>query len=133
MAELELNQNIPEYQEPDGPIIINLKRKKKKRKRYSKGLEEFQQMERHFTRASHRMARAIEKGIGDYRLSSIKSSKKRRDGVIRDFIPNSGIALTHALKEIGAVPNDVARALNTKPMRRRLRRQLRGIRRVLRT
>jgi len=127
----EAERNL-ENQEFVGPIVLNLKKKQKKKRRYSKGLEEIQQMERHLTRASHRMARGVEKGIANYRIKSIKSTKKKKDGAIRDFIPNSGIAITHALKEVGPVPHDVARAMNTKPMRKRVRRQLRGFRRTLR-
>ena len=129
MNEKETNS---ENRELVGPIVLNLKKKQKKKRRYSKGLEEIQQMERHLTRASHRMARGVEKGISNYRLKSIKSAKKKRDGAIRDFIPNSGIAMTRALKEVGPVPHDIARTINTKPMRKRIRRQLRGIRRTLR-
>ena len=120
----------PESQEFIKPIVLNLKKKKKRR--YSKGLAEIQEMEQHLTRASHRMARGVEKGITNYRLKSIKSAKKKRNGAIRDFIPNSGIAMTYTLKEVSAVPHDIARALNTKPMRKRIRRQLRGFRRTLR-
>ena len=78
------------------------------------------------------MALAVEKGISKYRTNSTKSSKKKRDGAILDFIPNSGIAMTRALKEAYPIPTDIARAFNTKPMRRRLRRQFRGITRTLR-
>jgi|SaaInl7_200m_RNA_FD_contig_61_342262_length_1763_multi_7_in_0_out_0_3 hypothetical protein len=132
MTETKEKQEVQEHQEPVGPIILDLKKKKKKKRRYSNGLDEIQEMERHLTRASHRMVRSVEKGIANYRLNSIKSAKKKRDGAIRDFIPNSGIAMTHALKEVGPIPNDIARAINTKPMRRRIRRQLRGLRRSLR-
>jgi enolase len=48
-------------QEDVGPIVLSLKKKSKKKRRYSKGIKEIQQMERHFMRASHRMARAVEK------------------------------------------------------------------------
>lgn len=122
----------PESQEPVRPIVLTLKKKQKKKKRYSKGLEEVQLVERHLTRATHRMARGVEKGIAQYRLKSIKSAKKKKDGAIRDFIPNTGIAMTHAIKEVGPVPQDVARAINTKPMRKRVRRQLGSLRRTLR-
>ncbi len=132
MTETEESQATPENTKPSGPIILNLKKIRKSKRSYSKGLEEIQLMERHLTRASHRMARAIEKGISQYRGSSTKSAKKKRDGAIRDFIPNSGIAMTRALKEAYPIPSDIARAFNTKPMRRRIRRQLRGMTRTLR-
>jgi len=133
MTETEETQIVQEPQKPVGPIVLTLKKKSRKKRRYSKGLEEIQQTERHLVRASHRMARAVEKGISNYRVESTKSSKKKRDGAIRDFIPNSGIAMAQMLKEVSPIPNDIARALNTKPMRRRLRRQLRGATRMLRT
>ena len=126
------NKLKAQHEETPGPIIINLKKKRKKKRRFSKGLEEIQAMERHLTRASHRIVRGAEKGIANYRRNSLRSAKKKRDGALRDLIPNSGIAMTHALKEVGAVPNDIAQALNTKPMRRRIRRQVRGLRRSLR-
>ena len=115
------------------PIVLTLKKKKKKRKRrYSKGLGEFQRMERHLTRSTHRLVRATDKGLSSYRKSSLKSSRKKRDGVIRDFIPNSGIALSRTLRSASPLPNDIARAMNTKLYRRELKRQIRTIRRTLR-
>ena len=131
MTETDEKQTEQEFNERSGPIVLDLSKnqKKKKKKRYSKNLEEIQIMERHLTRASHRVAKAIEKGIGTYRTRSTNSAEKKQDGAIRDFIPNSGIAMTRALKEIYLAPTDVARAFNTKPMRRRIRRQLRRINR----
>ena len=133
MSESDEKQTTPGFAEPPRPIVLNLKGKRKSKKRYSKRLEEIQLMERHLTQASHRMARAFEKGIARYQDGSTKSAKKKRDGAVRDFIPNSGIAMSRALKEAYLIPSDIARAFNTKPMRRRVRRQLRGITRTLRT
>lgn len=119
--------------EARGPIVLNLKKgKKKSKRRYSKGLEEFQEMERHLTRSTHRMARATEKGIRYYRQRSRKSAQKKRDGVIRDFIPNSGLAMSEMMREASPIPFDLARAMDTKQNRRRLRRQLRSMSRALR-
>ena len=114
------------------PIVLNLKGKKKSKRRYSKGLEEFQEMERHLTRSTHRMAKATEKGFRYYRKRSRKSARKKRDGVIRDFIPNSGIAMSQVMREASPIPFDLARAMNTKRNRKRLRRQLRSMSRALR-
>ena len=114
------------------PIVLTLKKKKKRKRRYSKGLGEIQRQERHLTRATHRLVRATEKGISSYRRLSIKSSRKKRDGVIRNFIPNSGIALSRALRVASPLPNDIARAMDTKLYRRGLKRQIRILRRTLR-
>lgn len=114
------------------PIVLTLKKKKRPRKRYSKGLEEIQRMERHLTRASYRAARATEKGISYYRKLNLKSARKKRDGVLRDFVPNTGLAMSRAMREASPIPFDIARAMNTKQNRKRLRRQLRSLSRTVR-
>ena len=63
-------ENYADQLDEDLPIVLELKKKKKKKKgprRYSKGLAEVQEMERHLTRSMHRVARASEKGISSYR------------------------------------------------------------------
>jgi len=125
-------QPSDEKTERDGPIVLTLKKKKKSKRRYSKGLKEIQRMERHLTRSTHRMARATEKGISYYRKLNIKSARKKRDGVIRDFVPNSGLAMSRSMREASPIPFDIARAMNTKQNRKRLKRQLRSVSRTLR-
>ena len=115
------------------PIVISMKKgKKKRKKRYSKGLDEIQTIERHLTRASHRIAKTVEKGLDTYQKKSKKSAHKKRDGVIRDFIPNSGLAISHALEGAGPVVYEMAQAFDTKQNRRRLKRQLRIVSRTMR-
>ncbi|MCJ7623900.1 MAG: hypothetical protein MUO76_10380 [Anaerolineaceae bacterium] len=127
-----MDQSDTQASEPGKPIVLSLKKKKKRKGRYSRGLEEIQRQERHFTRATHRLVRATEKGISSYRRSSLKSSRKKRDGVIRDFIPNSGKALSRTLRIASPLPNDIARAMDTRLFRRGLKRQIRTLRRTLR-
>jgi hypothetical protein len=114
------------------PIVLKLKKQKKSNRRYSPGLDEFQRAERHLTKASHRMAQAVEKGISDYRQSSQKSADSKKDGALRDFGPNSALALSKALKEASPIPYELAQAANTKRARRRLRGQLKFLSRTLR-
>lgn len=115
------------------PVVINLKQKKKRKRRYSKELEEIQQMERHLTRSTHRMAQAIEQGLAAYRKRSDRSARKKKDGAILNFIPDSAWAMSRALEEASPIPYDIARAMSTKRSRQRLRRQLRMATRTLRT
>ena len=115
------------------PIVLNLKKKKiKTKKRYSKELEEVQRMERPLTRSTQRLIRSWDKGVRSYRKRSLTSAKKKRDGALQDFIPNSGWAMSQAMQEASALPYDLARAMNTKQARKRLRRQLRQASRTLR-
>lgn len=129
----EEHDNIPQLPEPYKPIVLKLNKKKKRKIRYSKGLEEIQRMEGHLTRSAQRIARATEKGITSYRKLSIKSAKKKKDGAIRDFIPNSGIAMSRSMREASQLPFDIAQAMDTPQNRKRLKRQLRGISRSLRS
>jgi len=118
----------------DKPIVLTLKKKKskKKRRRYSRGFAEAQRIERHLTRSTHRMARSVEQGISTYRKRTSRSARNKRDGAIRDFIPNSGLAMSRAMKEVSPIPYDLARAMNTPDTRRFLRNQLRSVSRTLR-
>lgn len=116
------------------PIVLELKKKKgggKGKRKYSRGLEEVQEVERHLTRSMHRVARATEKGISTYRDRSKESAEKKVDGAVRDFFPNSGAAMSRTLEEISPLPNDLARMMNTRQNRKRLSRQLRAISRTL--
>jgi hypothetical protein len=135
MTEINTDNHVDDLQSPERfkPIVLELKKKKRKsKKRYTKELEEVQRMEGHLTRSAQRMARATEKGITSYRKLSIKSAKKKKDGAIRDFIPNSGIAMSHSLREASQLPYDIAKAMDTPQNRKRLKRQLRGLSRSLR-
>ena len=123
----------PQPSSQSDPIVLSLKKKKRKKRRYSKGLEEIQRMEPHLTRSTHRMAKAVEKGISSYRKQNIKSARKKKDGAIKDLFPNSAKAMSQAFKEVTPVPYDIARVMNTKPSRRRLKRQLRTLSRSLRS
>jgi len=114
------------------PIVLSLKKRKKRTRRYSKGLEEIQRMERHLTRSSQTLARSTEKGITTYRKLSSKSAKRKKDGAILDFIPNSGIAMSRSLREASSFPYELAQAMDTPQNRKRLRRQLRALSRSLR-
>lgn len=132
MVEIEKNIDSQTDISPDstrGPIVLSLKKKKKKKgkKRYSKGFEELQHMEKHLVRASDQMAQAVADGISDYRKRSRKSAQEKRDGAIRDFLPNSGLALSRTLSKSSSVPFHLAQAANSKRTRKRVRRQLRAL------
>jgi hypothetical protein len=126
-------QSAPPQAGKTKPIVLRLKKEKKSKRRYSRGLKEIQLMERHLTRSSYRMARAAEEGISYYRKLNRKSARKKRDGAIRDFVPNTGLAMSRAMREASPIAYDIARAINTKQNRRRLRGQLRSLSRTLRT
>src|SRR5690349_19554638 len=92
------------------PIVINLKKKKKKK--YSRGLKDLQLTGRGITRVSSRIASAVYKGMQAFRKASDKSAGKKRDGALRDLVLNMGKASSKSLRVVSGVPRDLTKALN---------------------
>ena len=115
------------------PVVLTYKPKKKKKKKYSKGLEDFQRVEGRVSRISKQVTKALAKGTSTYEKERKKSARKKKDGAIRDFVPNVGEAMSTSLGEISSVPADLAEAINTKSSRRLLRNQIRMASDLLRT
>ena len=120
--------SIPAH--PAVPVLVT--QPKKKKRRYSRGLREVQQLERSVSKVSARVARAVAKGMTTYRKRSDKSARKKRDGAIRDFAVNLAEGVGKTMRDLSRVPADLARGLNTKRVRRRVRRTLRSTSRLLR-
>jgi len=104
---------------------LKLQKRKKKKYRYSRGLGDVQKAEGHLTTVTKKALRSVSKGVSEYDRQRRKSAGKKRDGALRDYIPNVGIAVSEALSEGSDIPTDIAKMLNTKSSRRMLRRQLR--------
>lgn len=126
MSEKETEQEVVhQSSEPletsEKPIVIKLKKKKKK-KRYSREFKEIQRVERHFTRSSHRAAKAMEKGVSSYIKRRDKSARSKRDGAVMGFFSNTGRATSRAFREVSPIPYDMAKAMDSKSVRRQLRR-----------
>lgn len=105
------------------PIVIKSKGKKKKR-RYSRGLEDVQRSGRGITKVSSRILRSVAKGMDEFRKASDKSAYKKRDGAIRDLVVNMGKATSKSLRVSSRVPLDLAKAMNRRSGRRIFRRQI---------
>ena len=97
------------------------KKKKKKKRRTSAGLRDADQFVRRSSNASSRLARAVAKGFRTYAKETNKSSRKKRDGAIRDALENWSLGLGASLRAASRVPNDVVRAVNTRTVRRQAR------------
>ena len=110
--------------DPTTPIVISTKGKKKRK--YSRGLKELQQDGRSVAKVSDDLARSLAKGIKAYRKASDKSSRKKRDGAMRDFGLNVAKGLSKSLRASSSVPADLAQALTDRgSSRRRTKRQMR--------
>ena len=99
----------------DGGVIVlkRVKRKKKKR-RYSKGLKDIQRLERGASRAGVRLGDAAAAGFSTYRKRSNKSARRKRDGAVRDAVRNWTRALDKTLSKSSKAPYDVVKRVKTK-------------------
>ena len=92
--------------------------KKKKKKKYSKGLKDFQRTEDRLSKATHRLSKAIEKGMDEYRDRRKNSVEDRRDGAIIDFVPNVARGFGRLLEESSMVPYDLSKIVSAKRRKR---------------
>ena len=106
------------------PIVLDKDRKKKKR-RYSKGLRDVQQTGRRFAKISESLSKGKLKGARTFRKANAKSSRKKKDGALRDFGKNLAKGMSASMRSSSSLPKDVARALSTRSSRKSLRKRLR--------
>ena len=110
------------------PIVISAKKKKKRK--YSRGLRDIQVWGRRMAKVNEDVTRAVSNGARTYRKASNKSAQKKRDGAILDFGLNVAKGIGKSLRSSSSVPVDVVRAMSSRGARRRLRRQVRGMARI---
>lgn len=102
------------------------KRKKKKRGS-SAAARRLEDVEKRVSRSAHRVTKAVNKGVTTYIDKRKKSARKRRDGALVDIYQNVAKGLSKGLSRSAPVLTDVAKAANTRRLRKRIRRGLRGI------
>jgi hypothetical protein len=98
----------------DVEAIVVKKKKKKKKRRYTRGSRDLQELGRGYTRSATRVADAVAQGLDEYRSLSNKSSRKKRDGAIRDLPENLSLALGVTMRRASRAAYDVARRLRTR-------------------
>ncbi len=105
------------------PIVISTKKKKKRR--YSRGLRDLQVAGRRTSKITSRVMRSVTKGFDAYLKASDRSAQKKRDGALLDLNRNLARGLSRSLRESSRIPLDLARAVDTRGTRRSARRQIR--------
>lgn len=106
-----------------GPLVVRVDKKRRK-KRYTRGLRDVQTTNRGFTRVSRRLVRAVSRGMTTYLKESNRSARKKRDGAWRDFGFNVSDAIATSLREASGIPRDVVRTVSTRRWRRAVRRSM---------
>lgn len=105
------------YQTMQAPIVYRRRRSRGSRK-YSRGLKAPQQIERDASRATERVAQAVADGIAEYRDNRDRSSRRKRDGAIKDVVRNVGRGLSEALDTGSRAPSDLTRRATLKRLTR---------------
>lgn len=98
---------------PDGAPSPSPQGRKKKRK-VSRELEDLQRWERRASKAAHRLARAVERGMATYRRRRDRSASRKRDGALRDLPVNVAEGMAASLREASRLPVDLARGLDSR-------------------
>lgn len=107
--------------------VIVLKEKKKKKRKYSRGTKALQRLSLGSTRALSRLGKGAEAGFGDLWDRTNKSSRKRRDGAIRDGLKNWARAYDKFARKSSRAPYDFVRELGTQDVRRQYRSFIRAV------
>lgn len=104
------------------------KKKKKKRKRgSSRATRRLEDIEKRVSKSLHRVARGVHWGHDRYIKRRKRSARERRDGALVDFGTNVARGWTKAVKESSPALIDGAKIINTRRLRKRIRKCLRGI------
>jgi hypothetical protein len=106
------------------PVVFHAVRRKKRRegrKRYSGGTRQSQRFLFGLSRAAFRTANAMSKGLDTYTRRSEKSMRRKRDGMVKDFLRNTSRGFADAAEELGRAPEEIAWRISTKTVRRTFR------------
>ena len=99
---------------PPGAPILFVRRRKKRRKRYTRGTKDFQRLQRAFTKAAYRLSDAATTGFERFDRESRRSARRKRDGAAVDVLDNVALGTRDGMREASEVPLAVTEALNTR-------------------
>jgi hypothetical protein len=91
-------------------------------RKYSKRRKNVQEFERHASKGIHRLVKSVEAGVREWREATDRSSRKRKDGALRDVLENSARAVSKQIRVASRAPQDAARALRSLKITKALRR-----------
>jgi hypothetical protein len=104
--------------EPTADSRPTVYEKKKKKKKYSRGLKEPQKLGEGLSRSAERLAQAVADGLSETRRRGNKSARKKRDGLIKDAVRNVGRGLEEAISKASKAPTDLTKRVSTRRLTR---------------
>jgi hypothetical protein len=108
------------------PIVIRVKKGKKKRGS-SRTTRRLADIERQFSKAARRISKGCKNGWDEYLDNRDRSQRRRRDGAIVDYYENMSKGIARAISEGSPALTDIAKAFNSKRMRKQIRKALRPL------
>jgi len=110
------------------PIVVEIRkgRRRRGRKRYTRGFRDIQRFAYGGSRALYRFANGFASGFDSFRSRSNRSSRRKKDGLVRDSLRNGARAFSRSARQFGRVPYELAREVRTRRFWR-AGRDLRGL------
>lgn len=99
------------------PIILRRDKKSKrgrKKKKYSRGTKGLQRLVLGFSESANRMARGFSRSSRSFADRSRNSSRKRRDGIVRDIFRNASRAFQKGSGQFSKAPEEIAKRFSTR-------------------
>ena len=121
-AEPQAEATLPAESSGPGSIVVEVRKQKKGKKKYARGLKRPAKLGESMTRASERVARAVASGLRLYRKRSDRSARRRRDGAVRDVVRNAARGISRVMARSAKAPLDVGKRAPRLLRRRDLRR-----------
>jgi len=104
------------------PIVFHSKRRDDddddKNRKYSRGTKATQRLTLGISKAAYRTAKSFSSGLSTFSDESDKSSRKRKDGMVRDSLRNASKAFEDGVNELGKAPDEIARRISGKAITR---------------
>jgi len=104
---VEVNNVVPAEGSAEGVSTEVEKKKKKKKPKYSKNLKPIAKIEKGAVRAQRRLANAVVAGLETWEKRRDRSSKKKKDGAIRDALQNSAAAMSKSMRVASRAATDL--------------------------
>jgi murein L,D-transpeptidase YcbB/YkuD len=83
----------------------------KKKRKYSKGTQGAQKLGRGLNNAAADVASAVSVALETYRSRADESSKKKKDGMVRDAVENLAKAASKGMKKAADAPYDLVKTV----------------------
>ena len=88
---------------------------------YSEGTKGAQRLTLGVSKAAYRTANSFARGFSTFADRSEESSRKRRDGLVKDILRNSSKAFEEGMNEFGKAPDEIAKKISSRTVTRMFR------------